>query len=64
MFTEEVKEGISHVLTVYKNNCVTLASTTEPVTLPTALSVRFSHQHHSVGHRCSVSPDMSLKWNY
>jgi len=40
LLTEDVKQSISNTLSIYQKNCLTLASTTEPVTLPTALSVR------------------------
>ena len=39
LLTDDVKKGISATLEIYQKNCLTLASTTEPVTLPTALSV-------------------------
>src|SRR5258706_2258589 len=43
LLTDDVKKGINNTVEIYQRNCLTLASTTEPVTLPTALSVSPSH---------------------
>lgn len=64
LLTDDVKKDVSTTLQIYQQNCLTLASTTEPVTLPTALSVSSSHQHNFFGQKCPESTGMLLKLDY